>query len=206
MELFLKQIMRGKDMLLRKNKIIIFLFFIFFNNKLVSQDIKITNLNNYIEGLRGFSATFIQESENIINEGQLFIGNNRVRVEYYNPSKILIILDDNKAMYYNYDLDEVEFFNPKNTTAWYFFEIFKNKQFLDKSKISSENKNIIISKSGVNGDIDYSLNIYFEEVPMVLRKIELITGGENFIISLGNHNYNEIFDKNFFKLINPKLL
>ena len=193
-------------MLLRKNKIIIFLFFIFFNNKLVSQDIKITNLNNYIEGLRGFSATFIQESENIINEGQLFIGNNRVRVEYYNPSKILIILDDNKAMYYNYDLDEVEFFNPKNTTAWYFFEIFKNKQFLDKSKISSENKNIIISKSGVNGDIDYSLNIYFEEVPMVLRKIELITGGENFIISLGNHNYNEIFDKNFFKLINPKLL
>ena len=41
---------------------------------------------------------------------------------------------------------------------------------------------------------------------MVLRKIELITGGENFIISLGNHNYNEIFDKNFFKLINPKLL
>ena len=109
-------------------------------------------------------------------------------------------------MYYNYDLDEVEFFNPKNTTAWYFFEIFKNKQFLDRSKISSENKNIIISKSGVNGDIDYSLNIYFEEVPMVLRKIELITGGENFIISLGNHNYNEIFDKNFFKLINPKLL
>ena len=193
-------------MLLRKNKIIIFLFFIFFSNKLVSQDIKITNLNNYIEGLRGFSATFIQESENIINEGQLFIGNNRVRVEYYNPSKILIILDDNKAMYYNYDLDEAEFFNPKNTTAWYFFEIFKNKQFLDKSKISSENKNIIISKSGVNGDIDYSLNIYFEEVPMVLRKIELITGGENFIISLGNHNYNEIFDKNFFKLINPKLL
>ena len=203
MELFLKQIMRGKDMLLRKNKIIIFLFFVFFSNKLASQDIKITNLNNYIEGLRGFSATFIQESENIINEGQLFIGNNRVRVEYYNPSKILIILDENKAMYYNYDLDEVEFFNPKNTTAWYFFE---NKQFLDKSKISSENKNIIISKSGVNGDIDYSLNIYFEEVPMVLRKIELITGGENFIISLGNHNYNEIFDKNFFKLINPKLL
>ena len=193
-------------MLLRKNKIIIFLFFVFFSNKLASQDIKITNLNNYIEGLRGFSATFIQESENIINEGQLFIGNNRVRVEYYNPSKILIILDENKAMYYNYDLDEVEFFNPKNTTAWYFFEIFKNKQFLDKSKISSENKNIIISKSGVNGDIDYSLNIYFEEVPMVLRKIELITGGENFIISLGNHNYNEIFDKNFFKLINPKLL
>ena len=193
-------------MLLRKNKIIIFLFFVFFSNKLASQDIKITNLNNYIEGLRGFSATFIQESENIINEGQLFIGNNRVRVEYYNPSKILIILDENKAMYYNYDLDEVEFFNPKNTTAWYFFEIFKNKQFLDKSKISSENKNIIISKSGVNGDIDYSLNIYFEEVPMVLRKIELITGGENFIISLGNHNYNEIFDKTFFKLINPKLL
>lgn len=193
-------------MLLRKNKIIIFLFLIFFSNKLVSQDIKITNLTNYIDGLMGFSATFIQESENIINEGQLFIGNNRVRVEYYNPSKILIILDDNKAMYYNYDLDEVEFFNPKNTAAWYFFEIFKNKQFLIESKISSKNKNIIISKSGINDEVNYDLNIYFEEIPVVLRKIELITGGENFIISLSNHNYNEVFDKKFFKLINPKLL
>ena len=49
--------------------------------------------------------------------------------------KILIILDENKAMYYNYDLDEDEFFNPKDTSAWFFFEIFKNPKIFLKSEI-----------------------------------------------------------------------
>ena len=31
-------------------------------------------------------------------------------------------------MYYNYDLDEDEFFNPKDTSAW-FFEILKIQIF-----------------------------------------------------------------------------
>ena len=38
---------------------------------------------------------------------------------------LTIILDDDKAMYYNYELEEEEFFNPQNTQAWFFFDIFK---------------------------------------------------------------------------------
>ena len=49
-----------------------------------------------------------------------YILEQRVRVEYDYPTKILIILDENKAMYYDYELNEDEFFDPKKTIAWFF--------------------------------------------------------------------------------------
>ena len=34
---------------------------------------------------------------------------------------------------YNYDLEEEEFFNPKNTSAWFFYDIFRNPYFFLKN-------------------------------------------------------------------------
>ena len=62
------------------------------------------------------------------------LGQKEVRVEYSKSSKILIILDSDKAMYYNYELDEDEFFNPKNTSAWFFYDTFKILDLIKKSK------------------------------------------------------------------------
>ena len=54
----------------------------------------------------------------------------------------MIVLDQDRGMYYNYELDEDEFFNPKDTSAWFFFEIFKNKKFKKPFK-----KNLFIAGS-----------------------------------------------------------
>ena len=51
-------------------------------------------------------------------------------------------------MYYNYDLDEDEFFDPRDTSAW-FFEIFNNLDFFVNSKISIDENNIIIKKEAI---------------------------------------------------------
>ena len=169
-------------------------------------DIKI-KIIDYLNSMQNFSASFVQDDNESLSEGRVYIGKKRVRAEYLFPSKILIVLDEDKAMYYNYELDEDEFFNPKNTNAWFFYDIFRNPYFFEDSKIVLKDKEIILKKSGFDSEeTKYLINAYFENSPVILRKIEVFINDEFLQISIFNHNYNEDFDESFFKLINPKLL
>ena len=89
---------------------------------------------NYLSSLSDFSASFLQSDGENLSEGKVYIGKKRVRAEYFLPTKILIILSEDKAMYYDYVLEEDEFFNPKNTNAWFFYDIFRNPLFLKMEK------------------------------------------------------------------------
>jgi len=183
------------------------IIFLMLSYKLDSNtNIKIKILD-YLNSLQYFSASFIQNDNENLSEGKVYIGEKRVRTEYLSPSKILIVLDEDKAMYYNYELDEDEFFNPKNTNAWFFYDIFRNPYFFEDGKIVLKDKEIILKKSGFDSeDTKYLINVYFENSPVILRKIEVFINDEILQISIFNHNYNEDFDESFFKLINPKLL
>ena len=184
--------------------IIIFLILSFKVESNTNTRIKILD---YLNSMQYFSASFIQSDNETLSDGMVYIGEKRVRAEYLSPIKILIILDEDKAMYYNYELEEVEFFNPKETNAWFFYDIFRNPYFFEDSKIVIENKEIILEKSGFDKqETKYLINVYFEDNPMILRKIEVFVNQEFLQISIFNHNYNEDFDEKFFKLINPKLL
>ena len=44
---------------------------------------------------------------------------------------------------------------------------------------------------------------YFENSPMILRKINLILDDTNMSLSIFNHKHEENYDENYFKLINP---
>ena len=181
--------------------IIVFLF-----NSKVSADSNDKNIIlNHLNSLKYFSASFLQNDGENLSEGKVYIGKKRVRAEYFSPTKILIILSENKGMYYNYELDEDEFFNPKNTNAWFFYDIFRNTFFFEDSLIESKNNYLTIKKNGLNKDGDnYFIKVYFEKNPLVLRKVDVLVNENLIQLSLYNHNYNEEFDKNFFKLINPK--
>ncbi len=193
-------------MFLKKNKLlIIFIFFftIFLTKNSFSYNEEQKGIIEYLNKLQNFSVFFIQSDGLDISEGQISIGKKRVRVDYSSPSKILIILDKNKAMYYNYDLQEDEFFDPKDTSAWFFFEIFNNMMFLQDSIVTNDKNNLILTKNGVNDDQRYTLKIYFENNPLVLRRVDLELDEIFLSLSFFNHDYNARFDKNAFKLINP---
>ena len=169
-------------------------------------DIKIKILD-HLNSLQQFSASFIQNNGDNLSEGKVYIGKKRVRAEYLYPTKILIVLDEDKAMYYNYELEEDEFFNPKNTNAWFFYDIFRNPNFFEKSEILIKSNEIKLEKSDVDDDeTRYIIKVYFENNPIILRKIEVTINDDFLEISLFDHNYNEHYDKSFFKLINPSLL
>ena len=182
----------------------IIIFFIFSYKVEGNTDFK-HKILNHLNLLENFSASFIQNDSETLSEGRVYIGKERVRAEYLYPSKILIVLDEDKAMYYNYELEEDEFFNPKNTNAWFFYDIFRNPYFFKDSSIKEESHELVIEKTGV--DIDernFVIKVYFEKNPLVLRSVEVLIDNQFLKLSIYNHVYNEEFDENFFKLINPQ--
>tara|TARA_B100000963_G_scaffold263697_1_gene231807 strand:- start:1396 stop:1992 length:597 start_codon:yes stop_codon:yes gene_type:complete len=184
---------------------LIIIVVLLFSSKANSDTNDKTKILKYLDSLKYFSASFIQNDGESLSEGKVYIGKKRVRAEYFLPTKILIILDEDKAMYYDYELDEDEFFNPKNTNAWFFYDIFRNPLFFDDSFVASKKNNLVIQKKGIdNGEGRYSIRVYFEKNPIVLRKLEVLINEDMLTLSIYDHNYNEEFDKDFFKLINPK--
>ena len=67
-----------------------------------------------------------------------------------------------------------------------FFMIFlENPNFFEDSKIKLKNKEIILEKSGFNNEqTKYLINVYFENNPVILRKIEVFINDEFLQISI----------------------
>ena len=166
-----------------------------------------TEVLNYLSSLSDFSASFLQSDGENLSEGKVYIGKKRIRAEYLLPTKILIILSEDKAMYYDYELDEDEFFNPKNNNSWFFYDIFRNPLFFEDGKIQVKNNELLLEKKGIdNEEKNFVIRVLFEKKPFVLRGIEVMINDDVLKLSIYNHSYNEDFDKSFFKLISPKLL
>ena len=187
-------------------KILIIVFYLFAFEARSASDDKAEVLN-YLSSLSDFSASFIQSDGENLSEGKVYIGKKRVRAEYSLPTKILIILAENKAMYYDYMLEEDEFFNPKNTNAWFFYDIFRNPYFFEDGKVEVKNNELLLEKKGIdNEENNFVIRVIFEKQPLILRAIEVIINDDILKLSIYNHSYNEVFDKKFFKLINPNFL
>ena len=183
------------------------IIFLLFPHNVFSDEKDKNKVFDYLNSLKNFSASFLQTDAASLSEGKVYIGEKRVRAEYSSPTNILIILDKNKAMYYDYELEEDEFFDPKNTNAWFFYDIFMNPLFFEDGLIKIKNNELTIVKRGVyNKEQSYVIKLYFENDPLVLRNIEVVVNDDKLKLSIFNHSYNEEYDKDFFKLINPKLL
>jgi len=210
MELLVKLTMRAKDMFLKNEKYLSFLLiiiFLLFSYKISFATDDKSEAVSYLSSIKNFSASFLQNDGENLSEGKVFVGKKRVRAEYFSPSKILIILDENKAMYYNYELEEDEFFNPKKTNAWFFYDIFRNPIFFEDSFMEIKNNELILEKKGVDTqEKTFLIKVYFEKNPLILRGVEVLMNNELLKLSIYNHSYNEEFDSDFFKLISPKLL
>ncbi len=197
-------------MFLKNKKYFLYFFvviFLFFSHKTYSATNIQKKLLTHIGSLEFFSASFLQNDGENLSEGKIYVGKERIRAEYFSPSKILIILDKDKGMYYNYDLEEDEFFNPKNTNAWFFYDIFRNPDFFENSSIEVNSNEILLTKKGVDTEQNtFLIKVYFESNPLVMRGVELIIDDNPLKLSIYDHNYNEDFSNDFFKLINPKFL
>ena len=197
--MFLKQINR-------KSLIFVFLLGTLICEQVLAKDLilKKNSLNDYIKKSNEFSAQFIQASNESLSDGFLYLDRERIKIEYINPSKITIILTETKAMYFNHDLNEVEYFNPTKTIGNIFYQIFYDNNFFKKTQLIIQTNSITAVKNIKIDEEEVTLNIYFEQNPLILRKIEIKKNNENIVFSILNINHNPNFDKKFFSMTDPR--
>ena len=165
----------------------------------------VVDIEKYFKSLNAFSATFIQQNNNELQEGYFYKNDQRIRIDYQNPSKILIIFDQRKAMIYNKDLEEVEYFNPKKTMGNLIFDIFYNS-FMKKFKKHEIEENLArFYIDFKDDDEEYNIEVVFELNPLQIRLVNIITDEEVISFGLRDHNFNNSFDKKFFSMANPLL-
>jgi len=171
------------------------------NNKLFQQKIF-----EYLSNTNSFSSSFLQADGKTIEEGNIYINDKRIRVKYSKPSKIRIIMNNKKVMYYNIGLKEIEYFNPKESIAEIFYNIFYNPEFIYESAIETKDGFVVLKKEEEAEGEKLNINIFFEKQPFILRKIEIEQMNEILSFGLYNINHNSVFDEDFFSMVNPLII
>lgn len=196
-------------MLLKKINKILILLLIFLNFKASSEELESNNkkiLIEYFNKFNEFSSMFIQSNGKTLEEGNIYFQNKRIRIEYYNPSNLLLVIAKNKAMYFNQDLQEVEYFNPEKTVAKIFFDIFYDNFFLENASYKEKNQSIYLEKKiKLSSQENIELTIIFEKNPLIIRKILIKDSAETTSYSIINPKFNLNLKKNFFSMANPLL-
>jgi len=193
--------MRGKDKYL-KNISIVIITIVILSKNLLAENIKL-RLLDYNNGLKNSSMSFIQTDNKTHEEGNVFIGNDRIKVEYNSPKKITIVISEKKGMYVNHKLEETQFFNTNKSFIKFFFKMFKEKNFFNDLTVREFEHNIVVNDKIIIEDILYSIEIIYENNPIKLRKIKIKQNNERTEMGFLDHEEMESLDKSFFALINP---
>lgn len=200
-EMFLEKINKKKII---KLYLIVFIALFSFSVK-CNEEEYLNNVANYLTKINEFSSSFLQIQNNEISEGLISIKKKRLRIEYMSPSKLVFILKKNKAMFFNKDLQEVEYFNPKKTAGQFLLDLFNEEKFLSDAKVIKGNGYFyLLKKIYIDEDLN-EVEIYFEENPLHLRKIEIINGAGITSFTINNPNFNPNLNDKLFSLANPLL-
>ena len=196
--------MLAKDKFLEKINLLILIFILCFSHTLNAENIH-EKIFKYNDKLKNSSLNFIQTNVNNIQEGVIYFGNKRIKINYNNPQKITIILSEKKGVYINHDLKESNFFATKNSYVKFFYDVFHKKSYLEKLDIVDSNDKIEISEEIKLDDIFYKIALVYENSPINLRRLTIIENDEKTQMGFFSHNFEQVFEKNFFSMIDPYL-
>ena len=203
MELFQKLTMLVKDKFLKNLTSLIFFLIIFFIItfvKNVSGEEISLKINNYIKNLNLFSSKFVQSNGVSLEEGYIYIKGSKIRLDYFYPERTLIF-SNKKGVYINHELREEEFFSTEKNIIKLFYDIFLGNDFFSSSSFKENNGEIVFEKSVIIDSDETILKIFFENKPLLLRKIIAQNKDEYISISFNEHNYNNNFEKDFFSFV-----
>jgi hypothetical protein len=64
---------------------------------------------------------------------------------------------------------------------------------------------IVISEEAYLDNSFYTIRLIYENDPIKLRRLEIISGEEKIQMGFFNHKNENVFDRNFFSMIDPYL-
>ena len=172
------------------NRLLLFMLVFVYSPFATAIETTQNDIVRYFEKIENFKSDFYQIEENQISEGSIFVSNERLRIEYITPSNILFIMKKNKVMYFNKEISEVQYFDPKNTPADFFIKIFNDSSFFEEFDIIHKLGHLVLSSDLVIDGRSHDVSIYFETTPLELKKIDIRGDVTNLSFSVLNINYN----------------
>ncbi len=196
--------MRARDKFLRKVSLFLFCIFLSPSMSFAQEDIAKKILNHNIS-LKDSSANFIQTDGATIEEGVVYIGDERIKIEYVNPRKITITLSKKRGMYVNHELKETQFFYTKKNFINIIFKILTGEKYFEISDLEFYKNTITIKNQFEIDNKIYFIESVYENNPVKLRKIKVLENEFGFEVGIGEQKKQEVFGRNFFSLIDPYL-
>tara|TARA_B100001029_G_C14892635_1_gene356331 strand:+ start:98 stop:700 length:603 start_codon:yes stop_codon:yes gene_type:complete len=195
--------MPAKDRFLKKqiNFLLfgILFFIILFSKNTIGEEIKY-KVANYVKNLNSFSSKFIQSNGSSLEEGNIYIKDAKIRLDYFYPDRSLIV-SKKKGVYINHELKEESFFSTDSNVIKLFYDVFLDYNFFSSLTFKENNREVIFEKTILVDSKNTNLKIYFENKPLLLRKIIAKTENEIISISFSEHNYNGVFEESLFSFV-----
>ena len=116
-------------------------------------------------------------------------------------SKRTLKISREKGVYINHELKEEEFFSIENNIIKVFYDIFLDKYFFSSLTFQENKKEIVFEKNITIDATNTYLKVFFENNPLLLRKVIAHTSEGVVTISFNEHNYNYVFEKDFFTFV-----
>ena len=190
---------------IRKIFFLTVLFFLVNSFKYSESDL--TKISNFFNSFNSISAEFIQLSSNGDKKtGILKIKKpNKARIEYIQPSRLLLISDGLKLAIINEKLESISIYKKDELPL----DLFLDNEFLiNKHNIIhySDKENIIEIELSYNNLKDQrSVTFFFEKKPLQLKKwtIKEANGSET-IMYLNNIIFDEELNRKEFTIIDPR--
>ena len=135
-----------------------------------------------------------------MEQGYIYIKDDKIRLDYINPDRTLKVSKE-KGVYINHELKEEEFFSTKKNITKVFYDIFFKNNFLSSLTPKESSNEIVFEKTIQLESTNVNLKIFFESKPILLRKIISKTENDLISISFYDHDYNKVFEENFFSFV-----
>ena len=196
--------MLEKDRFLEKINFFIVIIFVFFSTELNGENI-VSKVLKYNNNLHNTSALFIQSNSESVEEGVIYFGKERIKINYLKPRKLTIIISEKKGVYIDHDLQESQYFNTNKSYASVFFKIFNNNNPLEIPNVNISDSLIEINEEVEIDETVYKITFIYENNPIILRKIIINENKESFELGLFGHENLKSLTKKFFSMVDPYL-
>tara|TARA_B100001059_G_scaffold134824_1_gene135096 strand:+ start:150 stop:743 length:594 start_codon:yes stop_codon:yes gene_type:complete len=196
--------MQAKDKFLEKISIIILVLSLCLSQNLHADDIY-KKIFNYNDALKNSSANFIQTNANYVQEGEIFFGDERIKITYIKPQKITIILSEKKGIYINHELKESQFFATRNSYIRFIFDVFHKEKYSKNLNVIVSDHNIEISEKIELDNVLYNIKLVYENQPIKIRRLEIMNNNEKTQMGFFNHRSEQNLGGEIFSMIDPYL-
>ena len=185
---------------------IFLIFFFFYQKKIFALDEKLLNqLENYLNKFNNISSQFIQSSPNGKQESGIILISKpgKLRIEYKNDSKLLIIADGKWLHYFDIDLNEIQSVVIEKSPAWILLKGKINlKKDFNVQKLSKNKGKITLTLTDKNIENIKKVELIFSSTPLKLKKWIITDNQEGeTIVALINTKKVKRFSSKTFKLI-----